>query len=271
MDIGLKGKRALVTGASRGIGRAIAEALAAEGCALQMLARNAEALDAAAAEIGRRYGVAVATHAIDLSRSGAAEEAAAQYADVDIVVNNAGSTPRGDILSVDEDAWRQGWDLKVFGYINLTREFYRHMQARGDGVIINIIGISAEKYEYAYAAGGTGNAALAAMTRIVGGASLDHGVRVLGVHPGWVETGKARRSLMGRAAAELGDEQRWPELVKSWPRGRLIQPEEVANVVAFLASPRAGAMSGTIVTVDAGFTSRGYPYVAKQPAPRKQA
>jgi len=271
MDMGLTGKRALVTGASQGIGRAVAEALAGEGCALQLVARNAETLRAAAAEISGRHGVAVDVLAIDLSRRGAAKTIAAQYADADILVNNAGNTPRGDILSVDEDAWRQGWELKVFGYIDLTREFYRRMQARGDGVIVNVIGIGAEKYEYAYAAGGTGNAALAAMTRIVGSASLDYGVRVLGVHPGWVETRKAGHSLSARAAAELGDERRWPELVKDWPRGRLIQPEEVADVVAFLASPRAGAMSGTIVTVDAGFTSRGYPHVAKRPSHKEQA
>lgn len=264
MDLQLTGKRALVTGASQGIGRAVAESLAAEGCSLWLVARDAEKLQAAAEEIGRRHGVDVSIHATDLSRRGTAEEVAARYAEADIVVNNAGNTPRGDILAVDEETWRQGWELKVFGYINLTREFYRRMQARQDGVIVNIIGIGAEKLEYAYAAGGTGNAALAAMTRIVGSASLDYGVRVLGVHPGWVETAKAKRSLMGRAAAELGDKQRWPELVRDWPRGQLIQTQEVADVVAFLASPRASAMSGTIVTIDAGFVSRGYPHEAKR-------
>lgn len=262
MDMQLEGRQALVTGASQGIGRAVAEALGGEGCALVLVARDEEKLRAAAGEIRERHGVAVSIHAADLSRRGAAEELADRYPDADIVVNNAGNTPRGDILAVDEESWRQGWELKVFGYINLTREFYRRMQARGGGVIVNVIGIGAERFEYAYAAGGTGNAALAAMTRIVGSASLEYGVRVLGVHPGWVETAKARRSLRGRAAAELGDEERWPELVRDWPRGRLIQPREVADVVAFLASPRASAMSGTIVTVDAGFVSRGYPHEA---------
>lgn len=267
MDLGLKGKRALVTGASQGIGRAIAEALAAEGCHLHLVARDANALRAAADEIGTRHGVDVAIHRADLSERGSAASIAQACADADIVINNAGSTPRGDILAIDEDTWRQGWELKIYGYINLTREFYRRMQARGDGVIVNVIGIGAEKFEYAYAAGGTGNAALAAMTRIVGSASLEYGVRVVGVHPGWVETAKSKRSLTARAATELGDAARWPELVKDWPRGRLIQPGEVADVVAFVASPRAGAMSGTIVTVDAGFTSRGYPHVPSTTPP----
>lgn len=261
MDLGLKGLRALVTGASQGIGRAVAHALAREGAHLHLVARNADALQDTARDLAARYGVDVAVHPADLSARGGAASMAAQCADADIVVNNAGNTPRGDILAVDEEAWRQGWELKVFGYINLTREFYRHMQARRAGVIVNVIGIGADKYEYAYAAGGTGNAALAALTRIVGSASLEYGVRVVGVHPGWVETEKAKRTLRKRAADELGDGERWQELVRDWPRGRLIQPEEVADVVAFVASARASAMSGVIVTVDAGFTARGYPHV----------
>jgi len=261
MDLGLKGKRALVTGASQGIGFAVADALAGEGCDLRLAARDAARLEEAATDLARRHGVRVDVHGIDLSRPGSAAALAGSCGDADILVNNAGNTPRGDILAVDEQTWRQGWELKVFGYINLTREFYRRMQARRAGVIVNIIGIGAEKLEYGYAAGGTGNAALAAMTRIVGSASLEYGVRVLGVHPGWVETAKARRSLKTRAEAELGDGERWPELVRHWPQGRLIQPREVADVVAFVASPRAQAMSGVVVTVDAGFTARGYPHV----------
>ena len=264
MDLGLTGKKALVTGASQGIGRAIAESLASEGCELRLVARDEEKLQAAAAEITARHRVAVTVHACDLSRRGSTDALVAQCADTDIVVNNAGSTPRGDILALDEDTWRQGWELKVYGYINATREFYRRMQARGNGVILNVIGIGADKYEYAYAAGGTGNAALAALTRIVGSVSLDYGVRVLGVHPGWVETAKSKRSLTRRAAQELGDERRWPELIKDWPRGQLIQPREIADTVAYLVSPRASAISGTIVTVDAGFTSRGYPHIRAQ-------
>jgi NAD(P)-dependent dehydrogenase (short-subunit alcohol dehydrogenase family) len=259
MDLGLKGRRALVTGASQGIGRAIAESLAREGCHLHLAARSEDALVAAASELRARFAIDVDIHPTDLSRRGAATELAARCGASDILVNNAGNTPRGDILSVDEQAWRDGWELKIFGYINMTREFYRRMCARGSGVIVNVIGIGAEKLEYAYAAGGSGNAAIATLTRSVGSVSLDYGVRVMGVSPGWVETEKAKRSLRKRAAAELGDEARWPELVADWPRGRLIQPAEIADVVAFVASDRASAMSGHIVTVDAGFVSRGYP------------
>jgi hypothetical protein len=264
MDLGLKGKRALVTGASQGIGLACAEALAQEGCDLELVARGREGLEQAKKQLP---GVAVGIHPVDLAAPGAAARLADACAGVDILVNNAGNTPRGTLLEVDEATWRQGWELKIFGYINLTREVYRRMVARRSGVIVNVIGIGADKLEYAYAAGGTGNAALAAFTRIVGGVSLEYGVRVLGVHPGWVETEKAKRGLRTRAAKELGDAERWPELTKGWPRGHLIRPQEIGDVVAFAASARASAMSGTILTVDAGFSARGYPYdAAARPA-----
>ena len=264
MDLGLRGRRALVTGASQGIGRAVAEALAAEGCHLHLAARSKDRLEEAGAALTAAHGVEVATHAVDLSQRGAAVALAEAAGDADILVNNAGNTPRGTILEVDEDTWRAGWELKIFGYINLTRELYRRMVARRAGVIVNIIGIGADKLEYAYAAGGAGNAALATLTRSIGSVSLEYGVRVVGVHPGWVETEKAKRSLRNRAAAELGDAERWPELVVGWPRGALIKPQEIADVVAFTASPRAGAVSGTIVTVDAGFASRGYPHTSAE-------
>jgi len=260
MDLGLRGKRALVTGASQGIGRAVAEALAREGCDLDLVARNAEALDAARTAFTRSHHVEVTVHALDLAVRGSAAMLAERCGLADIVVNNAGNTPRGDILEVDEDTWRTGWELKIFGYINMTREFYRRMKVRGAGVIVNVIGIGAEKLEYAYTAGATGNAALVAMTRAVGSVSLDYGVRVMGVSPGWVETERAKRSLRKRAAETLGNAERWPELVNDWPRGHLIAPQEIADVVTFVASDRASAMSGHIVTVDAGFAARGYPH-----------
>ena len=267
MDLGLKGKRALVTGASQGIGRACAEALAREGCNVDIVARNADSLELARKEIQGTHGVAVRAHAVDLTHAGSAARLAEACAGADIVVNNAGNTPRGTLLEVDEPAWRQGWELKIFGYINLTREFYRRMVERRAGVIVNVIGIGAEKLEYAYAAGSTGNAALVAFTRAVGSVSLDYGVRVLGVNPGWVETEKSKRGLRNRAAKELGDAERWPELTRHWPRGFLIRPSEIGDVVAFAASERASAISGVILTVDAGFSARGYPYdVASRPA-----
>ncbi|WP_372623916.1 short-chain dehydrogenase/reductase [Falsiroseomonas sp.] len=264
MDLGLAGSIALVTGASRGIGRAVAETLAREGCHLHLAARDAAALTAARDELVARHGVRVFTHQADLAQRGAPAALVAACGDCDILVNNAGAVPRGDILEVDEETWREGWELKVFGYISMTRAMYARMAARGAGVIINVIGIGGEKLEYGYAAGSTANAALMAMTRTVGSGSIERGVRVLGVNPGWVETDRARRSLRRKAELALGDPERWRELLGDWPRGRLIQPEEIADVVTFAASDRASALSGTVITADAGFVSRGYPLAKSQ-------
>ena len=263
MDLGLSGRSVLVTGGSKGIGLACARAFQAEGCRVHIAARDRARLEQARKELGGT----VAAHCADLRDAKSLAALAAECAGVDILVNNAGDIPGGTLEALDEAKWRHAWELKVFGYINLTREYYRRMVERHDGVIVNVIGIGGEKLEYAYAAGSTGNAALAAMTRAVGSVSLDYGVRVLGVHPGWVETERARRSLRRRAEQELGDAERWPELTKAWPRGGLIQPREIGEVVAFAASARASAMSGVILTVDGGFAARGYPHdAATRPA-----
>ncbi len=266
MDLGLKGRTVLVTGASRGIGRAIAISFAAEGCRLRLAARSADGLAVLKADLVARFGTDVETLAIDLSEKGAPERLTGHFPGVDVLINNAGATPRGDLLQVEEDQWRAGWELKVFGYINATRACYRQMAARGSGVIINIIGLGAEKLEYAYAAGSTGNAALVAFTRTVGSMSLDHGVRVLGVNPGWVETDKAIASLRRRSEEACGDPERWRDFLVGWPAGRLIRPEEIADVVCFLASDRASSVSGTVVSIDGGFGARAYPRAPEMPS-----
>jgi NAD(P)-dependent dehydrogenase (short-subunit alcohol dehydrogenase family) len=259
MDLDLKGRSALITGASKGIGRAIADVLAREGCALHLVARTASDLERARSEIHAHYTVPVTIYAADLSRADAIASVVGQCPDVDILINNAGAIPKGNLLELEDTRWREAWDLKVFGYINMCREYYRRMQARQSGVIINIIGFSSEKLDYDYLAGSTGNAGLVAFTRALGSMSIEYGVRVLGVNPGYVETERAVRGLRIRAEKELGDAERWLDLVRDlWPRGQMIKPKEIADVVAFLASDRASAVCGQIVTVDAGFAARSY-------------
>lgn len=259
MNLDLQGKTVLVTGASRGIGRAVAESFAAEGCKLCLAARDPAHLAELGSSLAATYGVSVSTLAIDLSQPGAVEQLHQRFPDIDVLVNNAGATPRGSILQLDEEAWRTGWELKVFGYINATRAYYADMCRRRSGVIINIIGLGAEKLDYAYATGSTGNAALVAFTRTVGSMSLDHGVRVLGVNPGWVETDKAIRSLRRRSEETCGDPDAWRTALAGQPGQRLIRPGEIADVVCFLASARCSSVCGTIVSVDGGFGARAYP------------
>lgn len=256
MDLGLKGRRVLVTGASQGIGEGIARSFAAEGCDLVLTARSASNLDRIAATLRDAHGVQVETVPVDLTASGAIERIATAAKDIDVLVNNAGAIPGGDLWAIDETKWRAGWELKVFGTINLVRAIYPLLKARGKGVILNCIGMAGEAYDANYIAGTTGNAALMAFTRALGGASLDDGIRVVGINPGPVATDRIAKMLKARAAQRLGDESRFEELLSGYPLGRAATVEELADLFVYLASDRSAYTSGTIVTVDGGITSR---------------
>ncbi len=257
MDLQLRGKSVLITGASKGIGLATAESFAAEGCELHLTARSADALEAAKQNLSQKYGVTVHIYPLDLSQSENINVLANKAPNVDIVINNAGEVPSGPIESLSEDDWRRGYDLKLFGYIFLTREMYARMKARRSGVIINDIGNSGENWDANYIAGSTGNAALMAFTKALGGQSLDYGVRVVGVNPGPVETDRMIKINKRRALDLWGDESRHIELRAKYPGGRPASSQEVADLMVFLASPRAAYITGSIVTIDGGISSRG--------------
>jgi len=256
MDLNLKGRRALVTGGSKGIGRACAQVLAEEGCAVTIASRDAAALAAAAADIRAKTGAEVQWKAADLSLRGVAEELAAAAGELDILVNNAGAIPGGDLLKVDEDTWRRAWDLKVFGYINLTRAVYARMKAKKRGVIVNVLGNAGEKLNAAYIAGSTANAGLMAFTRTLGGVSPADGIRVLGVSPGPVATDRLLSLYKQMAAAKLGDANRYEELFKGMAFDRPATAEEIAWTVAFAASERSSYTSGIYITVDGGLAAK---------------
>lgn len=247
MDLKLEGRSALITGASRGIGFAIAKALTAEGVKLKLVARDAARLKAACDEIGAM------PLAFDLSRPeniGALVDAAG---DVDILVNNAGGIPRGTLEEIDGAAWRKGWEAKVFGYIDLTRAYLARMKKRGRGVIVSVIGAAADLPEPNYVAGCMGNAALNMLTRCVGADSVRQGVRVVAVNPGPIMTDRFMQGMHWRAEQRFGDKERWPEILKSdLPIGRAGTVEEVAATVAFLASDHASYISGAAIRIDAG-------------------
>jgi NAD(P)-dependent dehydrogenase (short-subunit alcohol dehydrogenase family) len=256
MDLELRGKRALITGASRGIGAAIAEVLAEEGCDVHLAARTAPALDELAARLRAVHGVEVTTHAVDLRRPEDLQRLAAAAHDIDVLINNAGDIPGGSLDRVDDAAWRHGWELKVFGYINLTRLVYANMKARGHGVIINDIGSAGERLDVDYIAGSTGNAALMAFTRALGGKSLDDNIRVLGINPGPVETDRIVTLMKVHAEKRFGDPERYRELMARFPRGRPARVREIADAMAFLASERSAYTSGVILTIDGGICAR---------------
>jgi len=257
MELGLQGRTALVTGASKGIGLAVARSLAAEGCHVHLVSRTAETLETAARDIASRFQVRATAHPLDLSDSAVIDGLLEAAGTPDILVNNAGAIPGGNLQAVDEATWRGAWDLKVFGYVNLTRTCYARMQDRGSGVIVNVTGLAADRTDVNYVAGTTGNAGLNAFTRAVGSYSLEHGIRVLAVSPGPTETDRLVTLMKTRAKAEFGDETRWREFTAGLPMSRAASVEEVADVVTFAASERASYLSGIVITVDGGHGQRG--------------
>jgi NAD(P)-dependent dehydrogenase (short-subunit alcohol dehydrogenase family) len=259
MDLNLSGRNVLVTGGSKGIGLAIAKGFAAEGCNLTLVARSQPELDAAAQALRDESHVQVQTFALDLTNVDAINKIGALCADMDVLVNNAGSIPAGTVEDIDEAKWRAAWDLKVFGYINLTRACFTHMKARGRGVIVNVIGTTAERLDAGYIAGSSGNAALVAFTKALGSTSGDIGVRVLGVSPGPVESDRLEYLVKRRAKLRTGDESRWREILANMPLGRPAKPEEIAASVVFLASDRSAYTTGTVLTIDGGLAARGTP------------
>jgi NAD(P)-dependent dehydrogenase (short-subunit alcohol dehydrogenase family) len=256
MDLGLRGRKALVTGASKGIGQACAEILAEEGCDVVLVSRTDADLDKVRAKIAGEHNVAVRYYALDLSDSKNIDKLAAECADIDLLVNNAGAIPGGNIAEIDEKRWREAWDLKVFGYINMTRRFYALMAERKKGVIVNILGAAGENPDFNYIAGSSGNASLMAFTRAMGGTAPRDGLRVVGINPGPVMTERLITLTRHRAQTQLGDRERWQELMQGYAFGRAAKPEEIGWMAAFLASDRSGYTTGTIVTIDGGGSRR---------------
>lgn len=258
MDLQLAGKSALITGASKGIGRAATEQLAREGSNVILVSRNAADLAAVKQAIAQRFKVQIDTVAADLSQSSSIDRLAQDFPEIDILVNNAGAIPGGQLLDVDEQTWRKAWDLKVFGYVNMCRAYYALMKKRGSGVIINITGNAAQTHDPEYICGVAGNAALTAFSQSLGSVSVRDGIRVISLNPGPVETERLVNLMKKKARDRTGNADNWRELFKPLPFGRACAPEEVGAMIAFLASERCSYNSGSVVTIDAGLSARTF-------------
>ncbi len=256
MDLKLAGKTVLITGGSKGIGRAAAEVFAAEGCDVIIVSRSAEALAAVKAAIAQKSNVRVDTVTADLSDSRNVDKLAKDFPDIDILVNNAGAIPGGTLLDVSEETWRKAWDLKVFGYVNMCRRFYPLMKIRKAGVIINVVGNAADSHDPDYICGVAGNAALSAFSQSLGCVSAKDGIRVVALSPGPVETDRIVTLMKKKAKDRTGSADNWQDLRKPLPFQRCATPEEIGAAAAFLASPLSGYTSGSVVTIDAGLSAR---------------
>ncbi len=254
MDLQLSNKHVLVTGASKGIGLAIAREFAAEGARLTLVARSTSALEEAREQIATSGVEAPDVLACDLATDAGRNALFDAHPDPDVVVNNAGAIKAGRLSDLSMEDWRTGWELKVFGYIHLCKLYVDRMNARRSGTIINIIGMGGRAVRPNYICGAAGNAALIGFTNALGAETPKTNVRVFGINPSPTLTDRMTTMFRTRAAEELGDAERWEELVNPdvFPFGRPKHPEEVAALAAMLASPRVQYLSGTVVDLDGG-------------------
>ena len=254
MDLQLNNRKVIVTGASKGIGRATALAFAQEGATPILVSRDHAKLETVANDIEQQTGIKAEVYATDLATEAGCQNLYEAHAETDILVNNAGAVPGGALSELSMDQWRAGWELKVFGYINLCKRYSTGMYARGSGVIINIIGMGGRAVRPHYICGAAANAALIGFTQALGAESAQHGVRAVGINPSPTATDRMIGLAKTRAAGELGDEARWEEILdgSKFPFGRLKKPEEVANLAVMLSSPEVTYLSGTVIDMDGG-------------------
>lgn len=257
MELGLKGKVALVTGASRGIGAAIAVELAAEGCDLALAARSAEGLNATAARAAHP-GLRTLRHAADLREPAApaafVEASLAAFGRIDVVVCNAGATKRGDFLQLTEEDWADGFALKFHAHRRLLAAAWPHL-VRAGGAAVLIGGVGGRTPGAEFAVGGSVNAALLSLAKALAERGIADGVRVNVVNPGGIAT--ERLALRVRALAErqgLQEAEARKRMAAELGIARFGEPEEIAALVAFVASPRAAYLQGALLDADGGQT-----------------
>jgi 3-oxoacyl-[acyl-carrier protein] reductase len=259
METGIRGKVALVSGASKGIGRAIVERLAAEGASLSLCARSGETLGEVARGLEDKHGVACLVFPADLTRAEAIQgwvrATVERFGGVDVLVNNAGAAQGGAFLELPDQAWLDSWHLKLFGYIRVAREVFPHLVARGGGRIVNVIGIGGVQPMENYMIGGAANAALLNFTKALADEGAPHRILVTGVNPGPIRTERWDGILARWGAAKgIAPEAVEAEILAGVPLRRPGTAEEVANLVVFLASELSTYITGTTIAVDGGMT-----------------
>jgi 3-oxoacyl-[acyl-carrier protein] reductase len=254
MDLLLSNKVAIVTGASRGIGKAIAETLSAEGMKVVLVARSRQELESLARSLPNESLV----QALDLREPDSANQVVAltlgKFGRLDLLVNNAGATQRGDFLTLTDEEWADGFALKFYGAMRLSRAAWPYLQADKGG-IINIIGIGGRTGSAEFTIGGAVNAALMNLTKALADRGIRDGIRVNAINPGSIATERLQTRIRKYAQEKDIDPaeaaQRLPREMKI---ERFGEPAEIARAVAFLASSQAAYIQGAILDVDGGAT-----------------
>jgi NAD(P)-dependent dehydrogenase (short-subunit alcohol dehydrogenase family) len=253
----LAGKVAVVTGGSRGIGRAIAIRLAQEGANVVVSARNRDALSAVVNEIFK-IGATAEPFAADLclpeSAPALVQAAVAAYGGIDIVVNNAGATRRGDFLELSEADWKDGFELKFFGAVRLARAAWAYLKQR-KGAVLNIDGTGGRTPGPEFTIGGSVNGACLSFTKALADIGIRDGVQVNAINPGFIRTDRLRGWLQAAAAQHGGNlETAAQEMVRAANIVRLGEPEDIANLAAFVVSPEGRFLHGALIDLDGGLT-----------------
>jgi NAD(P)-dependent dehydrogenase (short-subunit alcohol dehydrogenase family) len=250
MDLGLRDKKVLITGGSKGIGLACARAFVAEGARVALVSRSQENLKKAKENLRDAYTIAA-----DLTDAAAAaamvERVEREFGAIDVLVNSAGAAKRTDADDLSPAAWRAGMEAKYFSYINVIDPLIKRMAARGRGAVINIIGSGGKVASPTHLAGGAANAALMLATAGLAYAYAGKGVRVVGVSPGVTKTERVAEGLKAEAKrANVSEEQAYKQMVARLPLGRPAEPEEIADIVAFAASDRGRYLTGANISTD---------------------
>ena len=264
MDLQLEGKTVLITGGSAGIGYACADLFSQEGANVAIVAREPQRLAEAARRLGEKHRTTVHTVAADLSSLAGVEAAIdaglGRLGRIDVLVNNAGSIRAGAFLEIPDAQWTEDWNLKVLGYVRAARHVLPMMKTQGGGHIINVIGTAARQANPNYLVGGAANAALVHFTKGLSEVAALDGVFVKAASPGAVKTERweNRMKLEAKAEGRTYEEVR-AERIGSYPLKRIVTPEEVADLICFLASPRSDMLNGASVNIDGGWSRGVYP------------
>jgi NAD(P)-dependent dehydrogenase (short-subunit alcohol dehydrogenase family) len=253
----LNGKVAIITGGSRGIGRAIALRLARDGARVVICARGIEALNEVANAITSNGGMALPVASdlrIPSEPARVAEAAVKAYGGIDIVVNNAGATKRGDFLQLTDDDWADGFALKFFGAMRLTRAAWPELKKRA-GSVLNISGSGGRTPGPEFTIGGSVNAALLSFTKAMADAGIVDGIQVNAINPGTIRTGRLQLRLASIVKEQQIDvETAERRFVQESKVTRIGEPEDVANLVAFVVGPEGRFLQGSLIDIDGGST-----------------
>jgi NAD(P)-dependent dehydrogenase (short-subunit alcohol dehydrogenase family) len=258
MELELNGKVALVTGANRGIGAAIAAELAREGMHLCLVARDSAKLQEVAESLRIAANIDVQVLSADLRDPAAPQQAiaaaVAHFGRLDLLVNNAGATKRADFFTLTEEDWQDGFALKFHGYVRMTRAAWPHLRST-KGSIVNIVGIGSRAGSAEFTIGGSVNVALLNFTKAMADIGISQNVRVNAINPGLIATDRFTRNVE-RVMRDRGlsREEALMFLVSSHGTARVGEPEEIGGLVAYLASSRADFIQGSIIDIDGGAT-----------------